>query len=147
MILIDTGPLVALFDKSDNHHVACHKALKTVSPPLITTTPVLTEALNLLNFSWNVQDDLWEFITGSGLHVYNLNAGLLKACRELMRKYHDLPMDFADASLVALADAEDMTTIFTLDHKDFKIYRSKKNKSFKLLPHRLQHFPPNHLNE
>jgi len=137
LILIDTGPLVALFDKSDNYHAACHAALKTVTQPLITTTPVLTEALYLLNFSWNVQDDLWEFITGSGLQVYDLNSGMLKACRELMRKYHDLPMDLADASLVVLAEAKDMAVIFTLDHKDFRSYRTKKNKPFKLLPHKL----------
>ena len=137
MLLIDTGPLVALFDKSDNYHAACHKAIKTVTQPLITTSSVLTEAMYLLSFSWNVQDDLWEFIAGSGLHVYDLNAGMLKACRELMRKYHDLPMDLADASLVVLADAEDAATIFTLDHKDFRIYRTKKNKFFKLLPHKL----------
>lgn len=137
MILIDTGPLVALFDKSDNYHAACHAVLTTVTQPLITTTPVLTEALYLLNFSWNVQDDLWEFINGSGLQVYDLNPGMLKTCRALMRKYHDLPMDLADASLVALAEAKDMAVIFTLDHKDFKIYRTKKNKPFKLLPHKL----------
>lgn len=137
MILIDTGPLVALFDKSDNYHAACHAALKTASPPLITTTPVLTEAMYLLNFSWNIQDDLWEFIAGRGLQVYELNAGRLKICRELMRKYHDLPMDLADASLVAAAGEENITTIFTLDHKDFKIYRTKINKQFKLLPHKL----------
>jgi predicted nucleic acid-binding protein len=137
LILVDTGPLVALFDKSDDYHAACHAALKTLNPPLITTTPVLTEALYLLGFSWNVQDDLWEFITGSGLQVYDLNAGMLTACRELMRKYRDLPMDLADASLVTLADSEDIKTIFTLDHKDFRIYRTKKKKPFKLLPHKL----------
>ena len=137
MILIDTGPLVALFDKSDNYHAACHAVLTTVTQPLITTTPVLTEALYLLNFSWNVQDDLWEFINGSGLQVHDLNSVMLKTCRALMRKYHDLPMDLADASLVALAEAKDMAVIFTLDHKDFKIYRTKNNKPFKLLPHKL----------
>ncbi len=137
MILLDTGPLVALFDKSDNYHVACHATLKTLSLPLITTTPVLTEALYLLNFSSKIQDDLLQFITVGGVHLSDLNAGMLKACRELMAKYHDLPMDFADASLVALAEAEDITTIFTLDHKDFRIYRTKKSKPFKLLPHKI----------
>lgn len=102
--------------KSDNYHSVCHAELKTVGIPLITTTPVLTEALYLLNFSWDIQDDLWEFITGSGLQIYDLHSGMLKTCRELMRKYHDLPMDLADASLVALASEKNITTIFTLDH-------------------------------
>lgn len=137
MRLIDTGPLVALFDKSDNYHSLCHAELKTVGAPLITTTPVLTESLYLLNFSWDIQDDLWEFITGSGLQIYDLHSGLLKTCRELMRKYHDLPMDLADASLVALASEKNITTIFTLDHKDFRIYRTKLNRPFKIVPHKL----------
>ena len=137
MILIDTGPLVALFDKSDNYHVACHAALKTLSLPLITTTPVLTEAMYLLNFSSKIQDDLFNFITLGGVRLSDLNSEMLRACRELMAKYHDLPMDFADASVVALAGAQDIATIFTLDHKDFSIYRTKKNKPFTLLPRKL----------
>jgi hypothetical protein len=101
--------------------------------PLATTVPVLTEALYLLSFSWQLQDDLWEFIVEGNLQIYNLDRDLMKTCRELMKKYHDLPMDLADASLVAVADAENIRTIFTLD-KDFKVYRTKQNKQFKMLP-------------
>ncbi|TAL26213.1 MAG: PIN domain-containing protein [Nitrospirae bacterium] len=133
MILIDTGPLVALFDKEDDDHAGCHAILKTITSPLITTLPVLTEAFYLLNFSWHIQDDLWGFVTQGNLHIYNFDRMSLKTCRELMKQYHDLPMDFADASLVAVADAENINAIFTLD-KDFKVYRTKKNRHFKLLP-------------
>ncbi|MEK6651408.1 MAG: PIN domain-containing protein [Nitrospirota bacterium] len=136
MILIDTGPIVALFDKEDDEHAVCHDLLKTINSPLITTIPVLTEAFYLLSFSWHIQDDLWVFVTQGNLQIYNFDRTLLKKCRELMKQYHDLPMDFADASLVAVADAENINTIFTLD-KDFKVYRIKKNRRFKLLPSRL----------
>ena len=133
MIIIDTGPIVALFDKDDNYHVVCHDIIRSVKEPLITTIPVLTEAFYLLRFSWNLQDDLWEFVTHGNLQVYNLDKSLLKECRGLMKKYHDLPMDMADATLAAVADAENINTVFTLDG-DFKIYRTKQNKRFKLLP-------------
>lgn len=133
MIAVDTGPIVALFDKNDNYHSVCHNIIRTLKMPLATTVPVLTEAFYLLSFSWQLQDDLWEFIVEGNLQIYNLGRDLLKTCRELMRKYHDLPMDLADASLVAMADAENIRTIFTLD-KDFKVYKTKQNKHFKLLP-------------
>ena len=133
MIAVDTGPIVALFDKNDNYHSVCHNIIRTLKMPLATTVPVLTEAFYLLSFSWQLQDDLWEFIVQGNLQIYNLDRGLMKTCRELMRKYHDLPMDIAYASLVAVADAENIRTIFTLD-KDFKVYKTKQNKHFKLLP-------------
>ena len=133
MIAVDTGPIVALFDKNDNYHSVCHNIIRTLKMPLATTVPVLTEAFYLLSFSWQLQDDLWEFIVEGNLQIYNLDRDLMKTCRELMRKYHDLPMDIADASLIAVADAENIRTIFTLD-KDFKVYKTKQNKHFKLLP-------------
>ncbi len=137
MIIIDTGPIVAFFDKNDNHHNICHDVLKTIKTPLITTIPVLTEAFYLLSFSWHIQDDLWDFIIQGNLQIYNFDRSLLKTCKELMKQYNDLPMDLADASLIAVANAESVQTIFTLDHKDFKIYRTKQRGHFKLLPSKL----------
>ena len=133
MTAVDTGPIVALFDKNDNYHGVCHNIIRTLKMPLATTVPVLTEAFYLLSFSWQLQDDLWEFIVQGNLQIYNLDRNLIKTCRELMRKYHDLPMDLADASIVAMANAENIRTIFTLD-KDFEVYRTRQNKHFKLLP-------------
>lgn len=138
MILLDTGPIVASFDKNDNYHSICFKLLKNQKLPLITTIPVLTEAFHLLSFSWYVQDNLWEAIERGNLQIYTLNSSIFKRCRELMRKYQDITMDFADASLIAVAEAENISTIFTLDHKDFKVYRTKHGKGFKLLPSKLE---------
>jgi len=65
--------------------------------------------------------------------LYEIDSRLAKECRNLMKKYHDLPMDLADASLVAIANANNINTIFTLD-RDFRVYRTKKNRRFKLIP-------------
>lgn len=137
MIAIDTGPIVALFDKGDDKHEICTKIFKEIHEPLITTWPVLTEAFYLLNFSHRVQDDLCEFVERGVVKVYDLDKKLFKECRMLIKQYSDLPMDFADASLAAVADAENIHTVFTLDHKDFSVYRTKHKKPFKLLPAKL----------
>jgi predicted nucleic acid-binding protein len=113
------------------------EVLKEIREPLITTWPVLTECFYLLNFSWEVQDSLWLFIRRGGIEIYPLERELLIHCRELMKQYRDLPMDLADATLVALADAVLVPEIFTLDHKDFSIYRFKQKKRFTLIPSKI----------
>ena len=138
MILIDTGPIVALFDKDDRYHVPCLEILKELREPLLTTWPVLTECFYLLNFSWEVQDSVWLFIQRGGIEIYPLEKELLIRCRELMRQYRDLPMDLADATLVVLAEVLDLSKIFTLDQKDFSVYRFKGRKRFTLIPPQLR---------
>jgi uncharacterized protein len=69
MILIDTGPLVALFDASDNYHRTCLDILKDLGGPLLTVWPVLTEAFYLLSFSWKAQDNLLEFLGRGGMEL------------------------------------------------------------------------------
>jgi predicted nucleic acid-binding protein len=134
LILIDTGPIVALFDKDDRYHAVCVEILKEIKEPLVTTWAVLTECFYLLNFSWEVQDNLWLFIQRGGIEIYPLEKELLIQCREFMKQYRDLPMDLADATLVVLADALQVPKIFTLDHKDFSIYRFKQKRRFTLIP-------------
>lgn len=134
MIIIDTGPLVALFDKGDHYHKTCKETLKHIREPLITTCPVLTEVMYLLNFSFLAQDLCLEFIESGGVEIHSENSHHLSRIHQLMKKYADLPIDFADASLVALAEEKGVTTIFTLDHKDFRIYVPKHLKKFDLIP-------------
>jgi predicted nucleic acid-binding protein len=138
LILIDTGPIVAFFDKDDRHHALCVEILKEIREPLVTTWAVLTECFYLLNFSWEVQDTLWLFIQRGGMEIYPLEKDFLNRCRELMKQYRDLPMDLADATLVALADILEVPKIFTLDHKEFTIYRFKQKKRFTLIPEKLR---------
>ena len=134
MILLDTGPIVAFFDASDNYHHPCVEALKRIKEPLVTTWPVLTEAFYLLGFSWRAQDNLWEFIMRGGVEILSLNVKMQARCRSLMKKYNDLPMDLADGALVVMAESQGIDKVFTLDHKDFKIYRLANKKKLKLLP-------------
>ena len=137
MILVDTGPLVAFFDASDDYHKICLEVLQSINEQLGTTWPVLTEAFYLLGFSWKAQDNLWEFISRGGLEILSLDTESQKRCRELMNKYRDLPMDLADGSLVTIAETKKIHTVFTLDHKDFRIYRLAGSKRLSLLPKKL----------
>ena len=137
MILLDSGPIVAFFDASDDYHESCIELLKGINEPLITTWPVLTEAFNLLGFSWKAQDNLWEFIVRGGVEVLSMDDKQQARCRQLMKKYSDLPMDLADGSLVVLAESKKVKKIFTLDHKDFQIYKPARIKNFTLLPARI----------
>lgn len=137
-ILVDTGPLVALFDKDDAHHTRCVEALKGIRRSLVTVWPVLTEATYLLSFSFLAQDSLWEFVERGGLQVVEVTTADIPRVRALMRKYHDRPMDLADATLVCIAEREGLRTIFTLDHADFSTYRLPHGKTFTLIPDSLQ---------
>ena len=137
MILIDTGPIVAFFDKDDRHHSVCVELLKEIKEPLVTTWPVLTECFYLLSFSWNAQDVLWTFIERGGVGIHSLEMKHYVQCHELMRQYQDLPMDLADATLVVLTDILSVSKIFTLDHKDFSIYRFKQKRRFTLIPSKI----------
>lgn len=138
MILLDTGPLVALFDRDDHHHEACKETLEKLREPLVTTWPVITEAMYLLDFSDKAQDLCLEFIQSGGALIEGSDGETLKRIRELMKQYHDLPMDFADASLVSLSEQIKTTRIFTLDRKDFRIYKTFRGKSFILIPEELR---------
>jgi hypothetical protein len=137
MILIDTGPLVAFFDASDRYHETCLDILKEMEEPLCTTWPVITESFYLLDFSYKAQDNLWQFLIRGGVEIANPEPVSWDRCRALMEKYQDLPMDLADASLVVVAEAKRIRRIFTLDHKDFSVYRPSHARRFELIPDKL----------
>ena len=134
MILVDTGPLVAILHRDDRHHRECVQALRALRPPLGTTWPVVTEAMYLLGFSTEAQDELWSLIESGRLHLLGLDASDAPRMRALMRKYRDLPMDLADASLVAVAERDGVNKVFTLDHRDFGVYRPAKLGRFSIIP-------------
>jgi predicted nucleic acid-binding protein len=134
MILVDAGPLIALIHKDDAHHAECVAALQLITEPLGTVWPALTEAMYLLSFSWKAQEALWEMIERGVVVLLPLEQRELSRIRELMKKYKDLPMDLADAALVAVAEREKIRRIFTLDRRDFEVYRPAKLGRFLLLP-------------
>jgi len=134
MVVIDTGPLVALFDESEEQHEVCYEAMKTLKGPPVTTWPVLTEVFYMLG-SWRKgRVELWDFILSGGLRIDDIHGDRWSRIRELMEKYSDLPMDFADASLVVLSEAHKVKTVFTLDRTDFSVYRPKHTPHFRIIP-------------
>lgn len=137
MIIIDTGPLVALFDKSDYYHHLCKEILKHICEPLITTWPVLTEVMYLLNSSFRAQELCLEFLESGGVDIPSEDSNQLHRIHQLMKQYADLPIDFADASIVTLAERYKISNIFTLDHKHFRIYKPKHLKTFHIIPEKL----------
>jgi predicted nucleic acid-binding protein len=134
MTLVDAGPLVAILHRDDRRHRECVQALSALRPPLGTTWPVVTEAMYLLGFSTEAQDELWSLIESAGLHLLGLDASDAPRMRALMRKYRDLPMDLADASLVAVAERDGVNRVFTLDGRDFGLYRPAKLGRFTIIP-------------
>jgi predicted nucleic acid-binding protein len=131
-ILIDSGPLIALFDASDKYHSKTVNFIKNNKYPLITTIASVTETLHLLDFNRNAQIDFIEWIHRGGVEIANIENTDFSRLKELTEKYHDLPMDFADSCLVYLAEKNNLNTIATID-RDFTIYRIKGRRKFKII--------------
>ena len=132
--ILDTGPWVALIDRSESKHIECVQWLKNFSGRLFSTEAVLTEVLYILNFSIKAQCVAIDFILEGVVEIVPANIESLKNAKNLMKKYADLPMDYADAYLVCLAMETDMQNIVTFDKKDFAIYKLPKKKSFTIMP-------------
>lgn len=130
MILVDTGPLVALFDPADADHKQSGETLETIREPIATTVPVLTEAFHLLGAAGTGVTRLMDFVAGSGLHVLFLDDSRLVRAFQLMAQYADLPMDFADASIVTMAESLNLRTVFTIDRDHFSAYRIKRGHRY-----------------
>jgi predicted nucleic acid-binding protein len=135
-VLVDTGPLVALLDRSDPYHLTCQETLSSLEDSLVTVWPVVTEAMYMLRSYWQAQDALWEMIDTAAVEILVLGKNDVGRMRELMRKYRNLPMDLADAALVRVAERERLRRIFTLDRRDFQIYRPSRIGRFAVLPSR-----------
>ena len=132
--LVDTGPLIALFNKNDDYHQRCVQTFKTLRFPLLTVWPVITEAMYLLSFSGAAQDALSEWFKRDAMSLAALSAADIPRIQQLMKKYRDLPMDLADAALVCVAEREKLRSLFTLDLHDFRLYRPSHVRSLELLP-------------
>lgn len=134
MILVDAGPLVAILHANDRYHHACRDVLLALREPMVTVWPAFTEAMDLLAFSDRAQDALWEMAETSALGIASLEEQDFARMRELMRKYRHLPMDLADAGLVRVAERERIRRIFTIDRRDFEIYRPAGLRRFEIVP-------------
>jgi predicted nucleic acid-binding protein len=132
--ILDTGPWVALIDRSESRHTECVQWLKDFTGKLISTEAVVTEVLYILNFSIIAQSAALDFIIESIVEILPSSIESLRKTKALMQKYADLPMDYADATLVCLAMETGIKNIVSFDHKDFGIYKLSKNKNFIVMP-------------
>ncbi len=128
-ILIGSGPLIALFDRSDKYHQASTEFIKKNRSELITTLASVTEVLHLLDFKRNAQVDFLSWVDAGAVTVKTITTDDFQRIKELIVKYSDLPMDFADACLVFLGEKMNISKVATID-RDFDIYKLKGKKSF-----------------
>ena len=131
-VLLDTGCIVGLLDRSERHHARCKQALAAVSGPLVTCEAVIAESCHLLRHHVGASDAILENVDRG---VFRLPFRLDESSddvRKLMKRYARVPMDFADACLVVLADALGTGRILTLDG-DFRIYRWRRTRAFQML--------------
>ena len=136
VVLVDTGPLVALVDESDSDNKACQSLLMRLPKRvrLVTIQPVLTEAFYLLAGRPQSVEHLFDLLETINPQLLAVDHAQMKRIRVLMRQYKDLPMDYADATLIAVAEEHDISTIMTLDRRDFSVYKPKHVNYFNLLP-------------
>ena len=135
MTLTDAGPLIAIIDADEPDHDRCVQTLDEATLPLVTTWPAFTEAMYLLESAGGIQAQraLWRLVQTDRLVIADLSSSAVERSSRLMDKYADLPMDFADATLVALAEEEGHRTVFTLD-SDFGVYRIRGRLPFRIIP-------------
>ena len=133
-ILVDTGPLVAILSSDDSHHSACVSALRGMPGPLLSCWPVITEAAWLLRRFPRAVQQLLDSVDRGFLELLPLTGSEAEGIASLMKRYENIRPQLADAALVYLAGRERIESIFTLDRRDFSIYRTARKRSFRILP-------------
>ena len=121
-ILIDSGPLIALFHAKDNHHQNFRNFFKVNQYRFISTLAVFTEVSYFLNVNQKARQDFFEWVLRHGVIISDINQNDIPRIMELTDKYADVPMDFADATLLVAAEKSGIRKIVSLD-SDFDIYR------------------------
>jgi predicted nucleic acid-binding protein len=120
--IVDTGPLVAFFDRAERHHRWVTERIEELDAPLLVCEPVLTEATYLLAPYARAQDAMFNLLQNGALSIGFRLEEHLDAVRRLLQKYRDRPMSLADASVVRMAEIHERHAVLTLD-SDFAIYR------------------------
>ena len=133
-LLLDTGAFVALVDKSERRHADCVAVLEGWSGTVVTTDAVLTETLHLAGPRWQAQKVCLEFVLRGAFVLVPASQASIARVAALMEKYRNVPMDYADATLVALGEELGTDQVFTLDRRGFSVYRLNQRKAFQVLP-------------
>ncbi len=133
-LLLDTGALVSLLDRSQSYHAEFAKFFQSWKGPVVSTEAVLTEASHLLARGPGGPRACCDFFLEGGAVLVPSSPLSLRRCRELVDTYRDLPMDYADATLVTLAEELDTSRILTTDRRDFSVYRIHGRRKFRIEP-------------
>lgn len=133
-LLIDTGAFVALLDRSEAKHADCVAVLSQWTGSILTTEAVVTETMHLIGPAWRPQKACLEFFLRGAFLLIPSSRATLQRVTELMEKYQDVPMDYADGTLVALGEDIDTDRVFTLDRRGFSTYRVRGKRAFKVVP-------------
>ena len=133
-LLLDTGPLVAFLDRTDERHEDSVDLLNQSSGALVTTSAVVTETMYFLRAGGGDPELFVDFLVAGRIQVTDFcQVPDLRRASRLMAKYVDTPMDFADATLILLAEAIDSGEILTFDHRGFSTYRFGRNRAFRVV--------------
>jgi predicted nucleic acid-binding protein len=127
-VLVDAGPLIALFNRSDRHHTRALRFVQAIDCPMVTNLPILAEVMANLDFSVDAQLAAMSWINQT-VRIDVATTDDIPRIMEIIAKYRDLPADFGDASLVALAERTGVHEVATID-KDFLVYRANGKKRF-----------------
>ena len=133
-LLLDTGALVSVLDRSQRDHERCHRFFESWDGPVISTDAVLTEATHLLGRVRRGRQTCLDFVLSGGAVLVPTTLPALRRARELLDQYADLPMDYADATLVVLAEEIGTDLVSTTDQRDFRVYRIRGHKRFRSVP-------------
>lgn len=133
-VLLDTGPLVAILSRADSQHARCVETLREIQPPLLTCWPVLTEAAWLLRSDQSAVSRLLQSGESGLYRLLEVEQQELPDIDKLLARYRDQSPQLADLTILYLARRDNLNTIFTLDRRDFSIFRRKGRGSFHLLP-------------
>jgi predicted nucleic acid-binding protein len=133
-LLLDTGGLVSLLDRSQDRHVACVRVFESWVRPVITTEAVITEATHLLGRVPGGVSSVLRFVLEGGAVLVPGSEEALRRADEIVRRYAGLPLDYADATLVVLAEEVRTEHILTVDRRDFSAVRWGRNRAFRVYP-------------
>lgn len=134
MILLDTGPLVAVMNRRDDQHSRCVDCWRGLRGELATVWPVLTEAAFLLSYAPGGVDALMAMVEREAFSILDIERRDSQRMREVLGKYGDLPMDLADAAMLAMGEREHIDTVFTLDVRGFSVFRPRHCDAFHVIP-------------
>ena len=133
-LLLDTGALVSLLDRSQKRHEAYASFFGEWDRPVVSTEAVLTEATHLLGSLKGGRQACLDFFLSGGAVLVPATKASLRRSRDLVDQYSDLPMDYSDATLVVLAEELGSNLVFTTDRRDFAVYRIRGRRRFEILP-------------